>query len=164
MRLPFVARIVGGIAVVAIVVGIGLWAERLTDDDLVLPEEVAGLTEAPTGEASELLDAHRKGIAEAYDAEAVAALYGTGRASQLLVTAVRAQPGPLAPAAFAEDQDRVEDEAVTCLVTPQRKRADSIICQRGDGDLTVQLFNLGSKQLDLDAIIDATNQVWDDLS
>jgi hypothetical protein len=39
----FVARIAGGIVVVAVVVGIGLWAERATDDDFTLPDEVAGL-------------------------------------------------------------------------------------------------------------------------
>jgi len=161
--LPFVARIVGGIVVVAVIVGIGLWAESRTDDDLALPDRVAGLAEAPDELARELVGPHSKGVAELYDADAAATLYGTEPDSQVLVTAVRAESGPLAPAVFTEEQDWVEDDDVACLVTHQRKGPDSVICQRGDGDLTVQLFNLGS-DLDVDTIVDATNDVWDEVS
>ena len=143
--LPFVVRIIGGILVVGVVVGIGLWAERATDDDLELPDRVAGIDADDSDAALESLDADRRDrartqaeetndfnsdrLSEAYDgAEAVTRRYGLlTRADQtLLVTAVRAESGPPVPLAFDDPEtlglaaarnELVDEGDVTCLVT-----------------------------------------------
>ena len=164
--MAFAARIVGGIVLVAVVVGIGLWAERQTDDDLVLPDEVAGLALDDSAAGREFTDTHSAGLSEAYDdAEAVTALYGpdSDPGSQLLVSAVRAGSGPPAPEVFTKDQDWVEQDDVECLVDHVRKRSDSILCQRRDGDLTVQVVAAGP-DAEVDVLVDAANEVWEDLS
>jgi hypothetical protein len=143
--LPFVARIVGGIVLVALVVGVGLWAERLTDDDLALPDRVAGIDADDSDAALDALDPegrerarddseevnefNSEQLSEAYDgAEAVTRRYGVLADTDLtlLVTAVRAGSGPPVPVAF-DDPERlglaaprnelVEKGEVTCLVT-----------------------------------------------
>jgi len=163
--LQFVARIVGDILLVAIVVGIGLWAERLTDDDLALPDEVGGLAVDDSAAGREFADTNSEGMSKAYDdAEAVTALYGRDPGSQLLAIAVRATSGPPVPTVFTEDQDWVEEDDVQCLVSQLRKRSDSILCQRQDGDLTVQVVASGPDAPEVDEIVDATNEVWEDLS
>jgi hypothetical protein len=163
MGLRSVARVVGGIVLVALVVGIGLWAERQTDDDLVLPDEVAGQGLNETQAARELAKANSAALSEAYDgAEAVAGLYGHDTKVGMLVTAVRAESGPLVPAVFSENQEWVEDDEVTCLVTPAPKGAGSTQCQRDDRDLTVRLVLRGRP--DLDTLVDALNDVWEELS
>jgi hypothetical protein len=164
--MTFVARIVGGIVLVAIVVGIGLWAERQTDDDLALPDEVAGLAIDDSAASREFADNNSEGLSEAYDdAEAVTALYGPapGPGSQLLVSAVRAKAGPPVPSLFTKDHDWVEEDDVQCLVSHVRKRSDSILCQRRDGDLTVQVLASGP-DAEVDDLVDATNDVWKELS
>jgi hypothetical protein len=159
-----VARIVGGIVLVTLVVGIGLWAERQTDDDLALPDEVAGLAVDDSAASREFADTNAEGLSEVYDdAEAASAIYGSVPGSQVLVSAVRAQAGPPAPGIFTEDTEWVEDGDVQCLVSHARK-SDSVQCQRRDGDLTVQVLASGRDSPDLDALIDATNDVWEDLS
>lgn len=161
--MTFVARIVGGIVLVAIVVGIGLWAESQTDDDLALPDEAGGLTRNDSAEVQDFVEANSAALSEAYDdADAVTALYGPDTKVGMLVTAVRATSGPPVPAAFSANQDWVEDGDVTCLVTHAPKRAGSTLCQRDDGDLTVRVYLNGRPSLD--SIVDATNEVWEDLS
>jgi len=161
-----VGRIVGGIVLVAIVVGIGLWAERQTDDELALPDEVAGLPvdESPNG--SEFAQAISERLSEAYDdADSVVGRYRErGGEFQLMVTAVRAKSGPPVPAFFSANHDWVEDDDVVCLLTHETQQTKSILCQRDDGDLTVRVFALGSESLDADDLVDATNDVWEDLS
>ncbi len=158
------ARVVGGLLVVAVVVGIGLWAERLTDDDLALPGKVAGLAIDDSATARDFTEANSKQLSDAYDdAEAVTARYRSGKV-QLVVTAVRARSGPPVPGMFTANEDWVEDGEVTCLVAHPSKRPDTILCQRGSGDLTVRVLSPGSKVLDLDAVVEATNDVWEDVS
>ena len=160
-----VGRIVGGIVLVAIVIGIGLWAERQTDDDLELPDEVAGLAVDDSAASREFADTHGDGLSEAHgDAEAVAALYGREPGSQLLVSAVRAKSGPPISGVFTDDQDWVDENDVQCLVTHLRKRSDSLLCQRTGGDLTVQVVASGPDGPEVDDLVDATNDVWEDLS
>jgi hypothetical protein len=160
--MTFVARIVGGVVLVAIVLGIGLWAERQTDDDLSLPDEVAGLAIDDSTEGRDFAKANSAGLSDAYDgADAVTGRYGTGESeSKLLVTAVRAKSGPPVPEWFGERNDVVEEDDVACLVTNGRRA--TILCQRTDGDLTVRV--LGGKGSDAGELVDATNEVWEELS
>jgi hypothetical protein len=158
----FVARIAGGIVVVAVVVGIGLWAERATDDDFTLPDEVAGLQADDSADSREFADANSERLSEAFDgADALTARYGNAELG-ILVTAVRAESGPPVPAVFGGNQEWVEDGEVTCLVTSSRKGAGSTLCQRNDSDLTVRLLVQGGPSLDV--LVDATNDVWEELS
>jgi hypothetical protein len=163
MGLPFVARIVGGIVLVAMVVGVGLWAERQTDDELALPDEFGGepLNDSEVGQA--IAEANDAALSEVYDgADAVAAVYGEDTKTGLLVTAVRAGSGPLAPPVFSESEHWIEDGDVTCLVTPAPKGPGTTQCQREDSDLTVRVVVPGKP--DLDPLVEATNDLWEDLS
>jgi hypothetical protein len=161
-RLPDVARIVGGLVVVAIVVGVGLWAERMTDDDLALPDKAGGMTANDSAEVRSFVDANSKRLSAAYDgADAVTALYGHDLNIGMVVTAVREKSGPPVPAVFSKNQQWVEDGDVTCLVTRSAKAAGSTLCQRADGDLTVRVFVNGRPSLD--SLVDATNDVWEDV-
>jgi hypothetical protein len=161
-RLPFVARITGGIVLVAAVVGIGLWAERATDDDLTLPDEVEGLAVDESAEGREFDALNSDRLSEAYDgADAVAARYGDARTG-ILVTVVRAESGPPVPAAIGDNHDWVEDGEVTCLVTQAPKGAGYTLCQRDDGDLTVRVFVQGRPSRDV--LVDVTNDIWEDVS
>jgi hypothetical protein len=163
-RLPDVARIVGGLVVVAVVVGVGLWAERMTDDDLALPDKVAGLAMDDSPDGRDFAHFNSDYLSEAYDdADADTARYGIGTDTTLLVTAVRAKSGPPAPAAFSDHDEWVEDDDVTCLVTHFDERPDSILCQRDDGDLTVRVVALAG-DLDVDDLVDTTNDVFEDVS
>lgn len=159
-----VVRIIGGLVVVAVVVGIGLWAERMTDDDLELPDEVAGLALDDSAASREFATTNTDGLSEAYDAEAASAVYGSEPRSKVLVSAVRAKAGPPVPTVFTKDHEWVVDDKVHCLVFHQQKGIDSIVCQRGDGDLTVQLLTSTPGELELDGLVDATNDVWEELS
>jgi hypothetical protein len=125
-------------------------------------------------------------LSRAYDgAEAVTRRYGLllNADATLLVTAVRADSGPPLPVSF-DDPERlhlsaplnevVEDGDVACLVTRQRPPVagsdptdeelapDSVLCQRTGDDLTVRVF--GSGQPNLDDLVDATNDVWEELT
>jgi hypothetical protein len=161
-RLPFVFRILGGIVVVAIVVGIGLVAERLTDDDLVLPDEVGGLAADDSAESREFEESNSSILSEAYDdAEAVTGRYGLESEVPLLVTAVRAESSPPVSAWFDVQHEWVVDGDVACAVT-EKRRTSTALCQRTRGELTVRVFATG--QLDVDEIVDATNEVWEELS
>lgn len=163
-RLPDVARIVGGLVVVAIVVGIGLWAERMTDDDLALPDKVDGLAMDDSPDGHDFARFNSDHLSEAYDdADAVTARYGVGTDTTLLVTAVRAKSGPPVPASFGEDDEWVEDDDVTCLVTHFAERPDAVLCQRDDGDLTLRVVALAG-DLKADDLVDTTNEVWEDVS
>lgn len=159
--LPFVVRIVGGVLVVGIVIGIGLVAQRLTDDDFVLPDRVGGLAADDSAKGREFNERNSDHLSDAYDAEAVTRRYGFDSESPLLVTAVRADSGPPVPNSFEDRHELVEDGDVTCLVTDER-RASPVLCQRAGGELTVRV--LGSGEPDVDDIVDATNDVWEELS
>lgn len=161
--LPFVARVVGGFVVVALVVAIGLLAERGTDDDLALPDEVAGRSLDTTSAGRELAAANSAALSEAHDgAEAAAALYGDDSEAAILVTAVRADSGPLVAPVTGESEHRVEDDDVTCLVAPAPEGPGTTQCQRAHGDLTVRVVAPGRP--DLGPLVEATNDVWEDLS
>jgi len=162
--LAFVVRIVAGILLVAVLVGVGLWAERLTDEDLALPDEVGGQALNSTDVGRDLAEANSSALSEAYDgADAVAAVYGKDTEAGMLVSAVRAESGPLVPPVHSESEHRVEDDDdVTCLVTPAPEGPGSTQCQRDDADLTVRLVVAGSP--DLDPLVEAVNEVWEDLS
>ncbi len=161
--MAFVGRIVGGIVLVAMVIGIGLWAERLTDDEFALPDEFGGLVANDSDEVRTFAAAHRAAISEAYDgADALAAVYGPNTKIGMLVTAVRAESGPLVPQVFSQSEDWVEEDDVTCLVTPSRKGPASTQCQRGDGDLTIRVVVRGRP--DLSPLVDAINEFWEELS
>lgn len=145
-RLPFVARILAGGVVVAIVVGIGLVARELSgDDDLTLPDRVGGRYADDTDEALEAIGEERRAearatarasaeynseqLSDAHDgAEAAARRYGAlaGEGASLFVTAVSAESGPPLPVAFddpeqagtaAPGRELVEEGDVTCLVS-----------------------------------------------
>ena len=78
-RAPFVLRILGGCLVVAIIVGVGLAAERfISDDDLELPDEVGGLAVDDSDRGARPLRLQRRARSpRRYDgADAVTALYG----------------------------------------------------------------------------------------
>jgi hypothetical protein len=161
-RLPFVLRIVSGCVVVAVVVGIGLVAERLTDDDLVLPDEVGGKAADDSAPGRKFEDSSSSILSEAYDdAEAVTRRYGLESEAPLLVTAVRAESSPPVSAWFDVQHEWVEDGDVTCAITEERRKSTAL-CQRTSGELTVRVFATG--QLDVDEIVAATNEVWDELS
>jgi hypothetical protein len=161
--LPFVARIVAGVLLVAVLVGVGLWAERLTDDDLALPDEVGGEALNDTAAGDELAEVNATALSEAYDgADAVAALYGKDSEAGVLVTAVRAGSGPLVPPVHSGSEHWAEDDEVTCLVTPAPEGPGVTQCQRDDHDLTVRLVVRGRPELD--PLVEAVNEVWEDLS
>jgi hypothetical protein len=163
MGLPFVARVAGGIVLVALVVGIGLFAERQTDDDLALPDEVGGIAVNESAKVQDYARATSAGLSEVYDdADAVAAVYGKNTKTGLLVTAVRAESGPLVPPVPSESEHWIEDGDVTCLVTPAPKGPGSTQCQRVDGELTVRVVVRGKAETD--DLVDATNEVWEDLT
>lgn len=163
MGLPFVARLAGGIVLVAIVVGTGLWAERQTDDELALPDELGGQGLNDSAVARAIAEANSSALSEAYDdADAVAAVYGPQTRTGMLVTAVRAESGPLVPPVFSDSEHRIEDDEVTCLVTPAPKGPGSTQCQREDGDLTVKVVVRGRP--DPDRLVEAINELWEDLS
>jgi hypothetical protein len=167
--LPFVLRILGGCLVVAIIVGAGLAAERfLSDDD--------------SDRARDLYDYNDDEVSDAYDgADAVTALYGRESDSPLVVTAVQAESGPPLPTGFDDPKalglaaplnELVDEGDVTCLVTRNPTPAEegdddasapvAVLCQRTDGDLTVRV--LGTQEPDLDEVVDATDEVWEELS
>jgi hypothetical protein len=180
--LPFVLRILGGCLVVAIIVGAGLAAERfISDDDLELPDEVGGLAIDDSDRARDLYDYNDDEVSDAYDgADAVTALYGRESDSPLVVTAVEAESGPPLPTGFDDPEalglaaplnELVDEGDVTCLVTRNPTPADegddasapvAVLCQRTHGDLTVRV--LGAQEPDLDEVVDATDEVWEELS
>ena len=180
--LPFVLRILGGCLVVAIVVGAGLAAERfISDDDLELPDEVGGLAIDDSDRARDLYAYNDDKVSDAYDgADAVTALYGRESDSPLVVTAVAAESGPPLPTGFDDPEalglsaplnELVDEGDVTCLVTRNPTPADdgadasepvAVLCQRTHGDLTVRV--LGTQEPDLDTVVDATDEVWEELS
>ena len=180
--LPFVLRILGGCLVVAIIVGAGLAAERfISDDDLELPDEVGGLAVDDSQKAHDLYDYNDERVSDAYDgADAVTRLYGRESDSPLIVTAVEAGSSPPLPTGF-DDPDALGIDAplnelvdkgdVTCLITRNAQPADegsgdpapvAVLCQRTHGDLTVRV--LGTQEPDLDDVVDATDEVWEELS
>ena len=63
---------------------------------------------------------------------------------------------------FADDEDWVEEDDVQCLVTHFAK-GPIRPCQRTDGDLTVQVVVSGPVA-EVDDLVDATNDVWEELS
>ena len=161
-RVGSVLRVIGGCVLVGIVVGAGLWAERATDDDLALPDEVSGLAVDDSSEAREFAAANSARLAEAYDdAEAVSATYEDGD-TRVLVTAVTVRSGPPVPAVIGADQEWVEDGEVTCLAGKGTGSDGPILCQRDGGDLTVRTYAEGGA--DVDTLVDITNDVWEDLS
>jgi hypothetical protein len=179
--LPFVLRILGGCLVVAIVVGAGLAAERfISDDDLELPDEVGGLAVDDSERARDLYDYNDERVSDAYDgADAVTRLYGRESDAPLVVTAVEAESGPPLPTGFDDPEalglsaplnELVDDGDVTCLVTRNAEPADgdddpapvAVLCQRTHGDLTVRV--LGTQEPDLDEVVDATDEVWEELT
>lgn len=161
--LPFAVRVIGGVVVVGVVIGIGVFAQRLTHDDLALPDAVADVARDDSADAREFAEANSERLSEAYDdADAVTAHYGTDSRTRILVTAVRAKAGPPVPAVFSENQDWVEDGEVTCLVTQSPKGPGSTLCQRDDRELTVRAFVRGSPSLD--RLVEITNDVWEDVS
>ncbi len=181
--LPFVLRILGGCLVVAIIVGAGLAAERfISDDDLELPDEVGGLAMDDSDRARDLYDYNDDEVSDAYDgADAVTGLYGRESDSPLVVTAVEAESGPPLPTGFDDPKalglaaplnELVDEGDVTCLVTRNPTPADegdddasapvAVLCQRTHGDLTVRV--LGTQKPDLDEVVDATDEVWEELS
>jgi hypothetical protein len=162
--LPFVARIIGGIVVVAVIVGIGLWAEGRTDDDLALPDRVAGLDADESPKGRDFDEENSAKLSEAYDdADAVTRRYGVGTDSAILVSAVRATSGPPVPGVFSDTQEWVEDDDVNCLVT-RLDVATTALCQRTGGDLTVRVLVLGAEGPEVDELVDATNDVWEEVS
>jgi hypothetical protein len=180
--LPFVLRILGGCLVVAIIVGAGLAAERfISDDDLELPDEVGGLAIDDSDRARDLYAYNDDKVSDAYDgADTVTALYGRESDSPLVVTAVAAESGPPLPTGFDDPEalglsaplnELVDEGDVTCLVTRNPTPADdgadasepvAVLCQRTHGDLTVRV--LGTQEPDLDTVVDATDEVWEELS
>ena len=161
-RVGSVLRVVGGCVVVAIVVGIALGAERATDDDLELPDEVAGMAVDESPEAREFAEANSERLSDAYDgAESVSATYEDGE-TRVLVTAVAARSGPPVPAVLGDDQDWVENGEVACLVSHGTEDEGPILCQRDDGDLTVRVYVEGGG--DVDTLVEIADDVWEDLS
>ena len=106
-------------------------------------------------------------------------LYGRESDSPLVVTAVEAESGPPLPTGFDDPEalglsaplnELVDDGDVTCLVTRNPTPADegdddpapvAVLCQRTHGDLTVRV--LGTQEPDLDEVVDATDEVWEEL-
>ena len=180
--LLFVLRILGGCLVVAIIVGAGLAAERfISDDDLELPDEVGGLAVDDSDKARDRYDYNDERVSDAFDgADAVTRLYGRGSDSPLVVTAVEAESGPPLPTGFDDPEalglsaplnELVDEGDVTCLVTRNPRSAEdgadapapvAVLCQRTHGDLTVRV--LGTQEPDLDTIVDATDEVWEELT
>lgn len=156
-----VARIAGGIVLVAVVVAVALWAERATDDDLELPDRVAGWSQDDSAEVREFAEANNDRLSEAYDdADAVTAVYAGDL--RVLVTAVRAASGPPVPAVLGDNQEWVEDGDVVCLVTEPAEDEPSTLCQRDDGDLTVRAYAEGTT--DADTLVSLTDDVFEEIS
>jgi hypothetical protein len=156
-----VARVVGGLVVVGVVVAIALWAERATDDDLELPDRVVGWSTDDSAQVRAFVETNDERLSEAYDgADAATAVYAGDL--RVLVTAVRAAGGPPVPALLGDDQRWVEDDDVTCLVTDPPKGDRSALCQRDDGELTVRAYAEGTT--DVDTLVGITNDVWDEVS
>lgn len=124
-------------------------------------------------------------LSEAYDgAEAATRSYGALEGElRLTVTAVRADTGPPVPVTFDDPEvlrteaprnELVEEGDVTCLISrvsppptdsePSEEdlAPSSALCQRSGGDLTVRVFAVFDP--DVDEIVDATNEVWEELS
>jgi hypothetical protein len=192
--LPFAVKMVGGFVVVAIVVGIGLVARELTGDDLTLPTKVAGLdaidSEAGLADLSrdrarearefhEMIYAYNnKHMSESLDgAEVATRRYGNGNEILMTVMAIRSELNPPIPDFFIEPEsidlerpvdEMVEDGPVTCRVHRNfstREGEDeiaSIFCQRSSGSLTVRV--LANFEPDVDDVVDATDEVWEELS
>ncbi|HWM73537.1 MAG TPA: hypothetical protein VNQ53_07345 [Nocardioides sp.] len=180
--LPFVLRILGGCLVVAVVVGAGLAVERyISDDDLALPDEVGGLAVDDSNKALDLYDYNDERVSDAYDgADAITRLYGRDSDSPLVVTVVEAESGPPLPTGFDDPEaldlsaplnELVDKGDVTCLLTRNAQPADegagdpvpvAVLCQRTHGDLTVRV--LGTQEPDLDTVVDATDEVWEELT
>ncbi len=198
--LPFVAKVIGGLVLVAIVVGIGLLARAVGDDELTLPDRVGGLNANDSDAALDGIPEDKRQLSrdnscasyeynseklsDAFDgAEAVTRVYGTiDGDSSLTVTAVRAETGPPLPVTFdnpellglaAPRAELVGEGDVTCLInrdpaprtdgepTEEDLAPSTVLCQRSGGDLTVRVF--GRSEPDLDDVVDATNDVWDEL-
>ena len=122
-----------------------------------------GLTANDSDEVETFAAAHRAALTQAYDgADALAAVYGPNMRLGLLVTAVQAESGPLVPPVFSESEHWIEDDDVTCLVTPATKGPGSTQCQREDTDLTVRVVVRGKPELD--PLVDAVNEFWEELS
>jgi hypothetical protein len=117
------------------------------------------------------------------DADAVTRRYGEPDDEWFLVTAVRAETGPPLPAIFedpviqgvAVPRAEIREEGdVICLVnrnspppanrTPTEKELvpTGVLCQRSGGDLTVRVYS--GNRPDLDRVVDATEEVWDELT
>jgi len=161
-RLPDVARVLGGLVVVAVVVGLGLWVERLTDDELELPDEVLGLTVDDSSAARDVAETNSERLSDAYDgADAATAVYASDDESGIVVTAVRAETGPPVPPVFADDQGLDEHDDVTCLVT-RGERTGPTLCQREGGDLTVRVWTEGAT--DAGDLADVADEVFEELS
>jgi len=195
-RLPFAARILGGVVVVAIVVGVGLVARELTGgDELDLPVRVGGMNaddsakDLPEETHDNILagaEHNSEEFSRAFDgAEAVTRTYGSLEDMRLTVIAVRADAGPPLPVGFDDPEllgtaaprnELVEEGDVTCLLTrsaPPAADGDgdpteeelaptAVLCQRTGGDLTVRVFAVSEPELD--DVVDATEDVWDELS
>jgi len=192
-RLPFVFRVLGGVVVVAIVVGVGLVARELTGgDELDLPDRVDGLPAADSDAGLEGLDPDRRNAirddletgyeynneeySSAYDgAEAATRIYSDPDMDRrITVVAVRANSGPPLPVQFDDPElsgataprnELVEEGDVTCLLgrgDPADAEPVGILCHRTGGDLTVQV--LATVEPELDDVVDATEEVWDELS
>jgi len=192
-RVRFVLRIVGGCVVVAVVVGIGLVARELTGgDELDLPDRVDGLPAADSDAGLEGLDPDRRSAirddletgyeynneeySSAYDgAEAATRIYrDPDMDRRITVVAVRENAGPPLPVQFDDPElsgataprtELVEEGDVICLLgrgNPTDDEPVSILCHRTGGDLTVQV--LATSEPELDDVVDATEEVWDELS
>jgi hypothetical protein len=141
--LPFVAKLIGGFVLVAIVVGIGLVARAVGDDELSLPDRVGGLNANDSDAALDGIPEDKRKLSrdnsrasyeynseklsDAFDgAEAVTRVYGTiDGDSSLTVTAVRAETGPPLPVTFDNPEvlgtaaprfELVDEGDATCLV------------------------------------------------
>jgi hypothetical protein len=193
-RLGFVLRVVGGCVVVAIIVGIGLWARGLGDDEFALPDRLAGrnaldtdaaLQHLPEGEREEIREEVRESartfteqLSDDHDgAEAAFRSYGVLdeqgalEGGTLNAQAVRdgsdplvATPNPPGMPESAASEELVEDGEVSCLVLqpPARPKPFMVTCQRTDDELTVLVF--GTEGAEVDTLVDAVNEVWEDLS
>lgn len=156
------------------------------DTDAVLDELGADARDRARADLEAFYEFNDEQLSEAYDgAEAATRRYGllSDATLQLLVTAVRAESGPPVPVSFDDPEalglaaarsELVEEGAVDCLLTRANPpRADEeaeeedlapvvVLCQRSGGDLTVRV--LGTNEPDLDAVVDATDEVWEELS
>ncbi len=150
------------------------------DTDAALEKVPEGEREGLRAEMRDAAETFAEQLSDEHDgAEAVFRSYGSLAADGLveggtfIAQAVRDEsdplvvtPNPPGTPEFVSTQELMEDGDVTCVVLtiPSEPGPLSVSCQRTESELTVQVFALGPNGPGVDTVVDATNDVWEDLS